>query len=138
VDIAVCDDDKLFLKEFQEQLQILPIIENTFLFSDLNAFLFSAEEGRRYDAVLMDIDWDQENNGMDAAEELYKLSPETKVIYVSLQRPLFPTHLFVSREFERILNEACRYGITKSEFAQSRRSRSVFRAAFYCATTIRR
>jgi DNA-binding LytR/AlgR family response regulator len=97
MEIAVCDDNKLFLEEIQKQLGILPIVENTFLFSDLSAFLFSVDGGKRYDAVLMDIDWDQDSNGMDVAEELYKLSPETKIIYVTGYSDRFSQRIFLYR-----------------------------------------
>jgi DNA-binding LytR/AlgR family response regulator len=95
--IAVCDDNTLFLKEIQEQLQSLPMTGNTFLFSDLNTFMFSIDAGRRYDAVLMDIDWDQATSGMDVAEELYKLSPETKIIYVTGYSDRFSQRIFLYR-----------------------------------------
>jgi DNA-binding LytR/AlgR family response regulator len=97
MDIAICDDNRLFLAEMQKQLQTLPTVEHTFLFSDLNAFLFSVDSGKRYDAVLMDIDWDQDSNGMDVAEELYKLSPETKIIYVTGYSDRFSQRIFLYR-----------------------------------------
>ena len=42
--IAVCDDNELYLREIEEQLQAIPMVENIFLFSDLNMFLFSVDE----------------------------------------------------------------------------------------------
>ncbi|MDR1438898.1 MAG: LytTR family DNA-binding domain-containing protein [Clostridiales bacterium] len=95
--IAVCDDNTLFLKEIREQLQSLPMVGNAFLFSDLSAFLLSIDDGRRYDAVLMDIDWDQATSGMDVAAELYKLSPETKIIYVTGYSDRFSQRIFLYR-----------------------------------------
>lgn len=95
--IAVCDDNELFLREIEEQLQTLPMVGNIFLFSDLDALLFSVDEGRRYDAVLMDIDWNQGDSGMDVAEELYKLCPDTKIIYVTGYSERFSQHIFLYR-----------------------------------------
>jgi len=97
MEIAVCDDNHLFLEEIRKQLETLPMIENTCLFSDLNTFLFSVDGGKRYDAVLMDIDWDQDTSGMDVAEELYRLSPETKIIYVTGYSDRFSQHIFLYR-----------------------------------------
>lgn len=95
--IAVCDDNELFLSEIQEQLNALPIVGNTFLFSDLNKFMFSVDEGKRYDVVLMDIDWEQGDTGMDVAEELYQLCPETKIIYVTGYSDRFSQRIFLYR-----------------------------------------
>jgi DNA-binding LytR/AlgR family response regulator len=59
------------------------MVENVSCFSDLSLFFSSIEEGHLYEAVLMDINWEQKKTGMDAATELYKCSPETRVIYVT-------------------------------------------------------
>jgi len=95
--IAVCDDNELYLREIEAQLQAIPMVESIFLFSDLNMFLFSVDEGKRYDAVLMDIDWNQGGTGMDVAEELYKLCPETKIIYITGYSDRFSQHIFLYR-----------------------------------------
>ena len=81
--IAVCDDNSLFLQELKMQLSTIPIVKTVFDFSNLDNFVLSIDEGKKYDAVLMDIDWDKDGMGMDIAEEIYKLSPKTKVIYVT-------------------------------------------------------
>jgi len=56
MEIAVCDDNKEFLIGFESQLKTLFMVENVFAFSDLYTFLFSIDGGKRYDAVLMDIE----------------------------------------------------------------------------------
>lgn len=58
--IAVCDDNVLFLKEIKIQLEKLDIVSQIFCYSSLKTFLFSVEDGQRYDAVLMDIEWQQD------------------------------------------------------------------------------
>jgi hypothetical protein len=47
MEIAVCDDNKLFLGEIRAQLQTLPIVGNSFMFSNLDAFLFSIKRGQK-------------------------------------------------------------------------------------------
>lgn len=93
--IAVCDDNKLFLAEFEEQLRGIPMVDTVVTFSDYNAFLFTIDEGKRYDVVFMDIEWDQPRSGMDIAAELYKLSPATKIIYVTGHSERFFEHIFL-------------------------------------------
>lgn len=93
--IAVCDDNKQFLEGFVSQIENSGIVDNIAAFSDWNAFLFSIDEGKQYDAVFMDIDWQQSQNGIDFAEELYKLSPSTKIIYVTGYGDRYSQHIFL-------------------------------------------
>jgi DNA-binding LytR/AlgR family response regulator len=95
--IAVCDDNKYFLQELQKQLLTLPIVKNIFVFSDLRMFLSSVEDGNFYDAALMDIDWNENRTGIDAAAELYKLNPEIKIIYVTGRNDRYSQHIFLQR-----------------------------------------
>ena len=97
MEIAVCDDNELFLQEIEGQLQILPMVGNIFLFSDIDTFLFSIDGGKLYDAVLMDIKWGEKATGMDVAVELYKLCPETKIIYVTGYVEQFSQQIFLHR-----------------------------------------
>lgn len=57
----------------------------------------SVEGGKVYDAVLMDIDWRQEKTGMDIAEQLYKMLPRAKIIYVTGYNDRFSQHVFLHR-----------------------------------------
>ena len=95
--IAICDDNPLFLTEIRKQVEELHMTEPPACFSDLNAFWASVEEGEVYDAVLMDIDWRQNENGMDAAEQLNRISPRTKIIYVTGYNDRFSQQIFLHR-----------------------------------------
>jgi len=97
VEIAICDDNKLFLNELSEQLVELQTADSILTFSNLDAFFSSLEEGKRYDLVFMDIEWSKDVAGMDAASELYKLSPATKVIYVTGRVDRYSQHIFLHR-----------------------------------------
>lgn len=93
--IAVCDDNKNSLIELKEQLRSLGIVENIFVFDNLQGFLFSVESGNVFDAVFMDIEWGHENTGIDAAGELYKLNPDIKVIYVTGYGDRYSQNIFL-------------------------------------------
>jgi len=95
--VAICDDNKLFLEGFEKQLQRIPFISTIFSFSDYNTFLFSIDEGRQYDAILLDIEWEQEHTGMDIAEELYKLCPQAKIIFVTGHGDRFSQRIFLHK-----------------------------------------
>ena len=95
--IAVCDDNILFLKEIRTQLEKLNIADQLSCYFNLNAFLCSVEDGPRYDVVLMDIDWQQDETGMDIAEKLEQLSPLTKIIYITGYNDRFSQQIFLHK-----------------------------------------
>ena len=95
--IAVCDDNRVLLREIEELLLSLSMTDDIFLFSDLEAFLCSVKSGKKYNVVFMDICFENASDtGMDAAEELYRLSPATKVIYVTGNIE-YSQHIFLRR-----------------------------------------
>ena len=71
--LAICDDNLNFLAQLEEYLHTLPQVKSVAAFSTLDSFLLSVETGARYDAVLLDINWNQSQNGMDIAEQLLVL-----------------------------------------------------------------
>jgi len=95
--IAVCDDNELHLLEMKDKLSTLPMVDNAFYFSDLSLFLSSIEDGHSYDAVLMDIDWEQDSTGIDAATEVYKRNPDIKVIYVTGHSERYAQRVFLQK-----------------------------------------
>ena len=95
--IAICDDDRLFLEQFRAQVEELDFARKIDCYSALNQFIYSLDDSAPYDAVLMDIDWKQDETGIDAAEMLYQCSPQTKVIYVTGYNDLFPQHIFLQK-----------------------------------------
>lgn len=94
--IAVCDDNALFLEEIKGQLSRFPEVDELSLYSELEAFWHSLEAGNRYDAVLMDIDWHQEQKGLNTAAFLYQKSPATKIIYITGYNDRFSQDIFLT------------------------------------------
>ena len=67
--IAICDDDRVFLERFCVQVKELELARKIDCYSAISHFLYSLEDGIQYDAVLMDIDWKQdETSGHPYAE----------------------------------------------------------------------
>ena len=91
--IAICDDDRLFLERFRIQVEELGLARKIDCYSTLKQFIYSLDDGIQYDAVLMDIDWKQEETGMDAAEKVIPAQPaDEDHLCHWVQRPLFPAH----------------------------------------------
>ena len=97
MEIAVCDDNALFLEEIVDQIDALRVAESISKFSNLETFMFTIDAGKRYDVVLMDIEWHDKVAGMDAAAELYKLCPEAKVIYITGRVERYSQEIFLQR-----------------------------------------
>lgn len=95
--LALCDDNREFLAQMEQYLRTLPQVESTAAFSTLDSFLLSVENGAQYDAVLLDINWNQPLNGMDAAEQLLTLSPRTQIIYITGYGERFVQQIFLQK-----------------------------------------
>ena len=95
--IAVCDDNRDVLAQLDHQLRLSPRVAAVRCFARLDDFLRSVEGGRQYDAILMDIDWFGCSEGIDAAEKLERLSPRTRVIYVTGYSGRFSQQIFLRR-----------------------------------------
>ena len=81
--VAVCDDEGWAVRELCDLLQTNPMVETVQYFSAMEKFWQQLEDGCRPDVVFMDIDWNQTDNGMDFAHQLYSLCPEVQVIFIT-------------------------------------------------------
>ncbi len=95
--ITYCDDQIVHLKAFKEN------------FSDIFAgdelcFCLSPEEifteisaGHIPDIIFMDIDFNSAKNGIDCAEEICRLAPSAKIIYVTAYTDKFVQDIFIKK-----------------------------------------
>lgn len=95
--IAVCDDHPLCLLELERQLKDIPLVEETRCFSAPEDLFRAVREGEAYDAVLLDIDFQTSDTGIDAAEALFALSPETRIIYMTGYTDRFVQQIFLRK-----------------------------------------
>lgn len=93
--IAVCDDQPDILKQIKKMLSKMRIVRKTDCFSDMEEFWAEADKVC-YDAVLMDIEWKQEENGLDFGRKLYEKSPCTKVIYMTAYGMAYVEDIFLN------------------------------------------
>lgn len=93
--IAICDDDKSFLKELEEKLCQHACIGRIELYSQIDKFFLDLEAGERYDLVLMDLDWGEQKTGIHYAERLYRTVPHVPVIYVTGFNDRFAQHILL-------------------------------------------
>ena len=85
LNIAVCDDDPVFLARMREQLDRDGRVGTVTLYSAPKAFLeaVDAGAGNDLDAVLMDISFEERPSGLQCATALYRTAPQVAVVYVT-------------------------------------------------------
>ena len=81
--IAVCDDQCNSLEHIITQVRSVGIQCEILSFQEVSDLLQKIKDSEVIDAVLMDIEWDGEQKGIEYASELFELSPKTKIIFVT-------------------------------------------------------
>lgn len=97
MNIAVCDDEKCGLEYIKETFEKIKSDDFVEYFSDIRDFMNMVESGSIYDVVLMDIDWKNENNGIDYGKWLYKNAPKIKIIFVTGYSQQYIEAVFMER-----------------------------------------
>ena len=94
---AVCDDNKIFLCEFEQILSKYPQIEKLNIFSDYSSLKKAIADGDNFDIIFMDIDFGEEKTGIDFASELYSVSPDSGIIYITCHRDRYAQQVFLEK-----------------------------------------
>lgn len=93
--IAVCDDDKGCLDSMKRLLAGYPGISRTEYYQDLSQLSEALENGMGYDLVLMDIEWEgNEQDGIAYAAQYNARSPQTRFIFVTAYNDKFSEKIF--------------------------------------------
>ena len=88
--IAVCDDDKNCLDSIKRLLAEYPGISRTEYYQELSQLSEALENGTTYDLVLMDIEWEgNEQDGITYAAQYNVHSPQTWFIFVTAYNDKF-------------------------------------------------
>ena len=83
MNLAVCDNDRDFLKEMEAILKRYPNVEETLVYQKMDLFFEDLKAGMQFDAVLMDIDLGEQKTGLEYAQRLYREYPHLSVIYIT-------------------------------------------------------
>lgn len=86
INVAICDDEKIFREMLNDELSKV-IIENvtfkTTLFETAKELINKIKSGTLYHIVFMDIDLHEKSLGTDAGSIIKTINPDTLLIYVS-------------------------------------------------------
>ena len=95
--IAVCDDEENALRQVRSVINKLSVVDEAEYYSDMDAFMERINTGIYYDIVMMDIDWNSRRTGIDCASQLYRLAPETKLIFFTGYSQRYIEAVFMKR-----------------------------------------
>ncbi|MCI6021445.1 MAG: response regulator, partial [[Bacteroides] pectinophilus] len=95
--IAVCDDEENALRQVRSVINKLSVVDEAEYYSDMDAFMERINTGIYYDIVMMDIDWNSGRTGIDCASQLYRLAPETKLIFFTGYSQRYIEAVFMKR-----------------------------------------
>lgn len=94
--IAVCDDDKNCLDSIKRLLAEYPGISRIEYYQELSQLSEALENGTTYDLVLMDIEWEgNEQDGITYAAQYNVHSPQTWFIFVTAYNDKFSQKIFL-------------------------------------------
>lgn len=94
MNLAICDDDINLLSIMERDVLESDLVKSVRSFSDIGSFWDTIRRGQQYDVVLMDIEWNQKQNGIDFAQRLYNECPHTQIIYVTGYESRFMHNIF--------------------------------------------
>lgn len=96
MDIAVCDDDNNALSILKYLIEKRNDIRVADYYNKIDSFLDIAIYDKNYDVVLMDIDWEGNQRGIEYANRLLKARRNTQIIYVTGYNDKFAQEIFLT------------------------------------------
>lgn len=93
--VVYCDNELSHLNAFADEFSDIFAGDELFLYTSAEHINNDIKQGNVPDIVFMDIDLGNIKNGIDYAEEFMKLSPSTKIIYITAYTDKFIHELFI-------------------------------------------
>lgn len=94
--VAVCDDNTVFLHESENMLRQDHRIEKITLYSDPDDLLNDISRSlASFELVLMDIDFKEDENGIQAAGEICRRLPDAEILYVTAYNERFSQQILL-------------------------------------------
>lgn len=93
--VAICDDKEIYLKHAYDMLQTIDDIEAVAGFTKASDLLKRIEAGEKYDLILMDIFFpEEEEDGIAYAIKINHYLPETQFIYMTAYNDCYAEKIF--------------------------------------------
>lgn len=95
--VAICDDESIFLKQVECLLKEIPEITEINSYNDISTLFLNLSD-KKYDLVLMDIDWnDNEETGVQYAARINEQCPNIQVIFITAYNDRFSECIFFEK-----------------------------------------
>lgn len=95
--LAVCDDNPLFLEEITEVLETDQRVGEVSVYENPENLLEEiGKKEKNFDAVFMDIEFEREQNGIQYVKEIFRITPEIQMIYVTGYHDKYIQQIFLS------------------------------------------
>lgn len=93
--IAICDNESIAADALLQKISDAAKSDHIQKFTSIQQFWNVIEDGGIFHVVFMDIDWEQSLDGIDFAARLYKVCPNTQIIYVTGYNDRFSQKIFL-------------------------------------------
>lgn len=97
LDIAIIDDDIEALKAIKKILANIKIVDFIELYKSFDDFFKAADSGNHYDVILLDIQFDGQENGIDYASRLFTIFPQLKIVFITGYVKEYVSEVFIPR-----------------------------------------
>lgn len=95
MNIALCDDDNISIEYLSSLCKDVALIHTVSSYTSPDVLLSDIHAGSVFDAVIMDIDFGTQKNGIDYAEEIYHINPSIRTIYITGYTERFAQNIFL-------------------------------------------
>lgn len=93
--VAICDDEIIFLEQLHEMIERTGRIEKCTMFHDPEDLRSALRQGTYFDIVFMDIDWKRDDeNGIHYAAEINRVHPGTHIIFTTSYNERYSQEIF--------------------------------------------
>lgn len=97
MNIALCDDDSILVGYLSSLCQEIALVHSVTSYTSPDVLLTAIKEGAAFDAIIMDIEFETQKNGIDYAEEIYHTNPSIRTIYITGYTERFAQDIFFKR-----------------------------------------
>lgn len=93
--IAVCDDQKESLDVLDAMLKNMKRAEYIKTYNGIDMLMEDLKENELFDVIIMDIQWNQAQNGIDFASHINTYFPNIKIIYITGYNEKYSQEIFL-------------------------------------------
>ena len=94
--IAICDNNPLFLEELSSLLKADERVGEVVVYEDAQELVSEIERKNFFDAIFMDIELGNEQNGIQIVKRIFKEAPQIQLVYVTGYQEKYVQQIFLS------------------------------------------